>query len=254
VESITVAVKTHRCHVPDITGTRVTLPESEAHHVRHVLRLDTGADVRVFDGRGREWQARIVDAGRREVTVDLLESISPAPEPPVALTLVVALLKGDQMSNVVRDATALGVSRIVPCVSSHVAVPAAARLTGARDRLSRIAASSAAQCGRAVVPVVADVARFDDLMADPEAGLRIICVEPALDAGRGFWPDRASRPSVATLFVGPEGGWSEREVIQAREARALVLSLGPRTLRAEVAPTVALSVLWARWGWERSDP
>jgi 16S rRNA (uracil1498-N3)-methyltransferase len=243
-------VKTHRCYVPDITGTHATLPETEAHHVRHVLRLEPGADLIVFDRLGREWLARIVAADRRDVTVELREPRTPVAEPPVAVTLVVGLLKGDQMSNVVRDATALGVSRIVPCVSSHVALPAAARLTSARDRLTRIAASSAAQCGRAVVPLVADVAWFEDVMADPEAGLRVICVEPALDVEPAPWPETLPRPKVATLFVGPEGGWSDREVLLAREAGAVALSLGPRTLRAELAPTVALSVLWTRWGWE----
>ncbi|MCC7044817.1 MAG: 16S rRNA (uracil(1498)-N(3))-methyltransferase [Acidobacteria bacterium] len=242
-------MKTHRCYVPDITGARATLPETEAHHVRHVLRLEPGDDLIVFDRQGREWLARIVAAGRRDVTVDLLEPRTPVAEPPVAMTLVVGLLKGDQMSNVVRDATALGVSRIVPCVSSHVALPAAARLTGARERLTRIATSSAAQCGRAVVPMVAEVARFEDVLADPGAGLRIICVEPALDVEPAPWPGSTPRPDVATLFVGPEGGWSDREALLAREAGALTLSLGPRTLRAELAPTVALAVLWARWGW-----
>jgi 16S rRNA (uracil1498-N3)-methyltransferase len=241
-------VKTHRCYVPDIADTRVTLPESEAHHVRHVLRLEAGADVIVFDGRGHEWLARIATAGRREVTVDLLEPRTPVAEPPVAVSLVVGLLKGDQMNNVVRDATALGVSRIIPVVSTHVALPAAARQTGARDRLARIAASSAAQCGRAVVPAVAEVAPFDAVMADPDAGLRIICVEPAFDLEDAPWLASTPRPAAATLFVGPEGGWSDREVRLAREAGARTLSLGPRTLRAELAPSVALSVLWASWG------
>jgi 16S rRNA (uracil1498-N3)-methyltransferase len=214
-----------------------------------VLRLDTGADVRIFDGHGREWRGRIVALSRREVLVDLLEPVAPVQEPPVTINLVVGLLKGDQMSDVVRDATALGVCRIVPCVSSHVAVHSAARRTLAVDRLARIAASSASQCGRARVPVVEDVRSFSDLIVDPSGGLRVICVEPSLGAITRPLPEGPGRPAVATLFIGPEGGWAPAELSQADGAGAIFLSLGPRTLRAELAPTVALSVLWARWGW-----
>jgi len=242
-------VKTHRCYVPDITGGRVTLPDYEAHHVRHVLRLGTGADICVFDGRGREWRGRLVDGARREVAVDLGDAVTPVAEPPVAITLVVGILKGDQMSNVVRDATALGVSRIVPCLTAHVAVSPAARRAFTGDRLLRVAASSAAQCGRAVVPRVDEIQSYQALIVEPDAGLRVMCVEPLLGSSDRPRFIGADCPVTATLFVGPEGGWSASEVALARDAGALLLSLGPRTLRAEIAPTVALSVLWASWGW-----
>jgi 16S rRNA (uracil1498-N3)-methyltransferase len=154
------------------------------------------------------------------------------------------------MSTVVRDATALGVGRIVPCVSTHVALPSVARRSVTIDRLARIAASSAAQCGRAVVPEVDEVRTFEELIGDPAAGLRIMCAEPTFGPGEGPLPGGTSRPAVATLFVGPEGGWAATEVARARDAGAVFLSLGPRTLRAELAPTVALTVLWAQWGWQ----
>jgi 16S rRNA (uracil1498-N3)-methyltransferase len=242
-------VKRNRCYVPDASGDRVTLPEAEAHHVRQVLRLAAGTEVLVFDGHGGQWRARVRTLDRQQVVVDLLEPFAAAPEPPVRVTLAVGLLKGDQMSTVVRDATALGVDRIVPCVSSHVALPTAARRTIAIERLARIAASSATQCGRAVVPVVGSVQRFEDLIGDPTTGLRIMCAEPAWGATESSLPDRAVRPDVATVFIGPEGGWSNAEVVAARQAGAVFLSLGPRTLRAEIAPTVGLSLLWAHWGW-----
>lgn len=222
------------------------LPDAEAHHVRRVLRLSDGDALRVFDGRGREWQARLRFIGRHDVEVDLLDAVTPVPEPAVAVTLAVGLLKGDQMSSVVRDATALGVARIVPVASAHVVVPAAARQAGFIDRLTRIASSSAAQCGRAVVPQITGVTAFDDLFHDAVTPApRFMCVEP------GLAKDEArTRPSElvdrATVIVGPEGGWSEEELARARAAGASMLSLGPRTLRAELAPTVALSVLSAR--------
>lgn len=242
-------MKRHRCYVPGASGDRVTLPEAEAHHVRQVLRLPAGTEVLVFDGHGGQWRARVHTVDRRQVVVELLEPLAATPEPPVRVTLAVGLLKGDQMSTIVRDATALGVHRIAPCVSSHVALPAAARRV-APERFARIAASSAAQCGRAVIPVVDEVRSFDDLIGDATAGLRVMCVEPEHEAPPALVSVGTDRPVAAMLFVGPEGGWTDAEVARARAAGAVSLSLGPRTLRAEIAPTVALAVLWARWGWQ----
>jgi len=232
--------------VPDISGDRIVLPEVEAHHVIHVLRLRAGADVTVFDGCGRQWRGRIHAVSRREVSVDLVETQMPLPEPSIVVTLAVGLLKGDQMSSVIRDATALGVCVIAPFVSSHVALPADAWRTRAIERWGRIASSSAAQCGRAVVPVIHDVVRFEDVLGDATLGVKVMCVEP----GAGelvVLPDGEPSTGTAVVFVGPEGGWSADEVAAAAAAGAHSLNLGPRTLRAELAPAVALAVLWERW-------
>src|SRR5262245_11987308 len=117
-----VAVMTPRVHAPvPPAATSIELPEDDAHHLRHVLRLATGADVRVFDGAGHEWAGRVVLA-RSKVVVEGLKPVAPVAEPRVRLTLCVGLLKGDQMDTVVRDATAMGVSSIVPVITAHVAL------------------------------------------------------------------------------------------------------------------------------------
>src|SRR5438093_720019 len=100
-----------RFHVPDARpdNTRVTLCKEEAHHFLHVLRLEPGAAIGVFDGRGREWTARAISPAKRgDVAVELIAEVPPAPEPPVRVTLGVGVLKGDHMDGVVRDATMLG--------------------------------------------------------------------------------------------------------------------------------------------------
>ena len=206
--------------------------------------MAAGDAIGVFDGAGREWHARIHRLDRHVVEVDLLDAVTPVAEPSLAVTLAIGYLKGDQMSTVVRDATALGVARIVLLATSHVAVPAAARQGSVVDRLTHIAASSSAQCGRAVVPEIDGVTPLDALLDDARwPGTRVVCVEPALaGAAEGLvpWPGGGDR---VTLFVGPEGGWSTDELARFRAAGAFALSLGPRTLRAELAPTVALARL-----------
>ena len=232
----------------DAGDTTVTLASDESHHLAHVLRLEAGDAVRVFNGRGQEWAARVAGRARRGIDVELLQPVTPAHEPPVRLTLAMAVLKGDQMDTVIRDATMMGVAAIVPMVSAHVAVPARAWQTGrGPERWRRVAIASVKQCGRAVVPDIAEVQSFAEVMAAAHAELTLMAIEPAAGAALEPLPERA--PASALALIGPEGGWSQEEVERGIAGGSVPVSLGPRTLRAETAPIVLLSSLWARWGW-----
>lgn len=233
-------------------ATTVVLPAEEAHHLRHVLRLGEGAELSVFNGRGRQWTGRVLSADRHgTIAVELLGELAPPSEPAVRVTLGIGLLKGDQMDAVVRDATMLGVARIVPVVSSHVVVPARAwRGDAALARWHRVAVSSAKQCGRAVVPQITAASRFDEVLAGTDEDVRLICVEPSHGGAAISVMETDARPGTALALVGPEGGWSAAELTAAEARGFRRLHLGPRTLRAETAPTVLLSALWTAWGWD----
>lgn len=241
---------TPRLFVSDAAGGAVVaLPADESHHVKNVLRLTAGASVRVFNGRGAEWDGHVETASRGAVMVAIGVPVTPTPEPPVRVTLAIGLLKGDQMDTVVRDATMLGAAAFVPMTSNHVAASwSDARLESARERWQRVAIASARQCGRAFVPEIGAARAFDDLI-DATSGAIVMCVEPAASV-RQLGDGRAvQRPSSALVCVGPEGGWSGREIARAQGVGARLLHLGPRTLRAETAPVVALTSLWSEWGW-----
>jgi len=233
----------------DASARAVQLSADETHHLMRVLRLGVGDAVTVFDGRGHEWSGRVAATGRAVATVELGLPASPVVEPPVRVSLAVGLLKGDQMDAVVRDATMLGVAEIIPLASAHVALPAAARRSaGALERWRRVAIASAKQCGRAVVPAVAPVTPFEKVIGPREAQLTLMCVEPARAAG-GPAAVSGVAPAEALVLVGPEGGWAEDEIARAAYCGARLMHLGPRTLRAETAPTIALTALWSVWGW-----
>src|SRR4051812_23498770 len=102
----------HRCYLPAMAGPVVDLPDEEAHHLTRVLRVRTGDPIVVFDGRGHEWDAVVAEIVRHGVRVRVGQMRMPAAEPPVRVTLALAVLKGDQMTTVVRDATAMGVHTI----------------------------------------------------------------------------------------------------------------------------------------------
>ena len=149
----------HRFFAPSLDpgDDTVRLPRDEAEHLMRVLRLDVGDTVAVFDGRGHEFLARVAVAARGDVRVQLLSRADAAPEASTPITLVQAVLKGDRMDEIVRDAVMLGVTAIQPIVTRRTEITIAALLRGARvERWSRVALASAKQSRRAVLPEIRD--------------------------------------------------------------------------------------------------
>jgi 16S rRNA (uracil1498-N3)-methyltransferase len=226
--------------------TSITLPEEEGAHLARVLRLEPGHQIRVFDGRGNEWLASVEQVGRRETNVRLLERVTPAPEATVFITLALAVLKGEKMDAVVRDAVMLGVRAIQPIVTARTELSRAdVERSGRVERWQRIAVASAKQCGRAVVPELRPVRALAQVIpCDP---LGILLTEPRPDARPSSLRDVPSAPS-ATVLVGPEGGWTDEELHHAQASGVILLTLGAQTLRADAAPLVALTALRVCWG------
>lgn len=241
----------HRFFAPalDPGDETATLPRDEGEHLTRVLRLGVGDTVSVFDGRGHEFLAKVANVARRDVRVQILSRVEPAPEPAVALTLAQAVLKGDKMDAVIRDATMMGVAAVRPVITERTVVPrGAAEQPGVQTRWHRIAVASAKQCGRAVVPSIEPAWTLDALIADsgPAGARRFLLIEPFV--AEQSLPIDAATPASALILIGPEGGWAPDEVTRALAAGFHPLSLGARTLRAESAPLAALSVL--SWIWK----
>src|SRR4029077_2267796 len=111
----------HRFFAPSLDpgDEAVTLPREEGEHLTRVLRMGVGDEVAVFDGRGHEFSARVVSVERRDVRVQLVSRLDPAVEPAVPITLAQAVIKGDKMDDIVRDAVMLGVAAVQPLVTSR---------------------------------------------------------------------------------------------------------------------------------------
>jgi 16S rRNA (uracil1498-N3)-methyltransferase len=235
---------------PLVAGGLVMLPPDEAHHLRHVLRLGVGADVALFDGRGIEFLGRVERVGRGGVQVRLVTPREATPEPRVRLRLAQAVLKGDAMDGVIRDATMIGAAAVQPLISARTQVrPGAARHAQLVDRWRRICVASARQCRRAVVPDIEPPCTLAAFLAVETAAVRFVLVEPAAArAGTQADPRTMAAPPEAAVLVGPEGGWSSEELAAARAAGFQPLTLGRRTLRADAAPIAALTVLQFLWG------
>lgn len=244
-------VSPHRFFAPalDPGDDAVDLPRDEAEHLTRVLRLGPGDTVSVFNGRGDEFLARVLTAARRDARVQVLTRTRPAPESTTPITLVQAVLKGDKMDDVVRDAVMLGVTAVQPIVTRRTEVTVAAILRGARvERWQRIALASAKQSRRAVLPDILVPLTFETWLDEPVPDVRLMCAEPGIEGVEPIGALRDERvPATASLVVGPEGGWDGAECDAARMKSLRLVSLGGRTLRADAVPIAALSILQFLW-------
>jgi 16S rRNA (uracil1498-N3)-methyltransferase len=228
---------------------RVTLTADEARHLRDVLRLRRDDIVHVFDGRGKEFRCVVFQVTRTNVELEVLEPSDPASaESPLDLTLVLALLKGEKFDLVVQKATELGVNRIVPMLTKHADI----HLRDASDsqkrveRWQRIALEAAKQSGRAVVPDVGQPIPFSELIQRGDGMCRLMFSERG---GISMAEHPQSHPHAQIVsLIGSEGGWSDEEIEQARDAGWEIITLGGRILRAETAAIATTALLQHRYG------
>lgn len=228
------------------TGGRVELPENSMRHAR-VLRVKAGAEVRLFDGRSREADGRVVSFTRDELVCDAGAVVEvPVPEPRVHVLLGVS--KGVKLEGAVRMLSEMGVFAIHPVVCERsVARPsdADARV----ERLRRIALEACAQSGQSRAPDVHEVARLLEASAGAsDAPVRVVFWEDGatdLDAAASKWGMRARE---AWIVIGPEGGIAQAEIAALVAQGYSSVNLGPMRLRVETATPVAVALVLDRLG------
>lgn len=233
---------THRRTVPqflvspeDIDGTSFHLSGDEARHLLQVHRARSGDAVRLFDGRGRRFAARIDSVEGRAVRGTVLEELPEAP-PPRRLTLHLSLLPRARFELALEQGTELGVAAFQPVAAARDT----ARLgdpARRRERWRRVLLASSKQCLRARLPELLEPAPLAAALAAAAGAARLL----AWEGERRTALEELLPPAGAAvhLFVGPEGGFSEAEVAAARAAGARTFTLGPSVLRSETAALAA---------------
>lgn len=231
----------------------ITLEADEARHLRDVLRLKPGDEIYVFDGRGREFQCTIIESSKDSAKLRIISEATPArPESPLALTLAVALLKGEKFDWVTQKVTELGVSRIVPVMTTLADI----RLRDGSDankrvhRWQRIALEAAKQSGRALVPEVSEPMSFASLVTGSELQdhPKVMFSERGGQSFSDLKMNLAESPQTIVALVGSEGGWTDEEISLAREYKWSIVTLSGRTLRAETAAITATILLQHAFG------
>lgn len=238
-------MRLHRFYINKIIDNEEVVIDDDRliHQWRNVFRFNVGGEVILFDGSGFEYDCLIEKMNNKEAVlriVDKRKGVVPERE----VFLYQSLIKKDKMEWVVEKATELGVSKIVPIISER------SEKKGFNiERAQKIAIEASEQCGRADVPTVEGIQKLEYVMEN--CGGEIIIFDP-----RGLSMNHeseifnhendfrtsllASRNSVS-IFIGPEGGWTEKEIERFKQADAKIFSLGNLTLRAETAVIVAIS-------------
>ena len=163
-------------------GARAVLTDAEARHARQILRLRSGDRVGLFDGAGVEVVAEVVGPEGQTLVLRVLEARTPSLELPIRIVIAPAVLKGDAMDALVRDAAMLGAHAIAPVITARTVIPGrAGHAPGVVERWGRIALASAKQCGRSVLPIIEPARPLAEAIADPVWGdaTRLILCEPA---------------------------------------------------------------------------
>lgn len=219
-----------RFYSPDLDG----LDAVARKHAR-VLRLRAGDRVVLFDGRGREARAAIVDLEDGRCAIEAIERVERMRP---ALALVQCVPKGSKLDDIVRMATEIGATAIHLAISERsVPRPDDARAPKQLERLARIAEEAARQSLRADVPAVIAPAPLADVLARaPQAATRVAF---AIDGA----PLEAARADEAWIAIGPEGGLAPAEIARARALGWAVAKIEGPVLRVETAAPVALALV-----------
>ena len=228
-------------------GQEVLLPEQAGEHVARVLRLEHGHPLILFNGDGREYDARLTTLAKRAVSAEIIAVREVDREAPLRLTLAQGIARGEKMDWILQKATELGVSRIVPLVTERTEV----KLD--EDRAERrlahwhsVVAGACEQCGRTRLPVLEPPQRLDRWLGSlgEDAAIRLAL----LPEGDTHLQQLPQMDNGALLVVGPEGGFSEHDIVLLAQGRFRGLRLGPRILRTETAGVAALAALQALYG------
>jgi 16S rRNA (uracil1498-N3)-methyltransferase len=240
-----------RAYTPDVAAeaTEIRLSADESHHLVTVNRCGRGDPVIAFDGRGHEWLCECTDPGKAAATLRVKES-RPAALRSHEITLAQALPKGSTMDDIVRQATEVGASRIVPLTSERTQV----HLDGDRadkkvGKWHTASIEAAKQCGNPWLPEILPVQNFAAFLSSAkDYDLKLVA---SLHAGAMSlkkillqFREKHGRPPRKVLWlVGPEGDFSSTEMTAAVMAGFAPVSLGPLVLRCDTAAIYALSAI-----------
>lgn len=229
---------------------------SDAHHLKTVLRLNTGDLIVVFDGQGREFQGRISNFRPDGVQISLVSQLTPNTESHLTLTLAQGYLKDKKMDPLVRPLTEMGIHQWIPFRAKRsVAVPNQARFLARHARWEKLTQEAVKQCGRCKPMVIEPAASFADVLKlSRPFDLKLIFHEKTQSISLAQYQGHPSANML--ILIGPEGGFAPEEVAMAEQAGFGAVGMGPRVLRAETAALAAAALVqyvFGDWGPLRRD-
>ena len=224
--------------------TTLNLPDNIIRHI-HVLQLNAGDSITLFNGTGNDFAATLQTIGKRHAECHIHAQRQPENESPLAITLVQAISSGERMDFTLQKSVELGVRAIQPIISERCVV----RLSGERadkrvQRWQDIVIAACEQSGRSIVPTVQPIVSFSDYLRQMPPELHLMMSLRRATTLRDITP----APQTLRLMIGPEGGWTPAEEQAALAAGVQTITLGKRVLRTETAAMAAIAAMQVLWG------
>jgi 16S rRNA (uracil1498-N3)-methyltransferase len=238
----------HRFFIPPewIRDDQIVFKDETARQMRHVLRIRNGETVIVLDNLGNEFEVEITQPGE-PMSGRIVSKSKNKAEPPINLTLLVALAQREKMEWILQKGTEVGVSRFISVVTERSLVQDVNAIKGKMDRWRTILREAAEQSGRGIIPELSDAISFKNslgLIAEFDLGLVAWEQEQEISLNSVF----ASKQSKKVgLMIGPEGGFTTQEYKEAIKNGWKSISLGKRILRMETAAVVASALIIAHY-------
>ena len=223
---------------------QITLTSQQQHYLFRVLRLQKGDKFIAMDGMGKWWLSQL-----NECNAEILQQLTVETELPIAVTLIVALPKGNAFDEIVRCCTELGVTCIAPVISDRTLLkPSSQKL----ERWRRISLEAAEQSERTKIPQILEPVTFNQIFSSFINFEKYICVARGnsphlLECLNNQGDIKNSSPEKKSVVIatGTEGGWTKKEAEIALQNGFKQVSLGRRILRAFTAPIVVMSLISA---------
>ncbi len=200
------------------------------HQIQKVLMLSEGQKLILCDGKGREAEASILSMDKKMITVAVERVTDLKNEPEREIVLYLSIIKKENFDMVVQKATEVGVRQIIPLISKRT-IKQDVKI----DRLRQIAKEAAEQSGRGMIPLIHEPMKWTTAMDHSKDNL-VNLFYHTIEKGDGIPQGFKKKIGV---WIGPEGGWDDEEVDEAKKANFLMAELGPLTLRAETAAIIA---------------
>ena len=231
----------------NFSGDSVILRGTDASHIRNVLRLKAGDNIQVLDGKGSLYLVQLTDVKAQLVKGEIISSEKVNTESPLKIHLGQSLIKGNKFDDVLRKSVELGVETITPLMTERTVVKSDSDKKIARWQ--KIVEESCKQCGRSSIPKVSKSVIKLDVFCQQRSEIDLKLMFWELENENGLKDINLEKPPYSvSVLIGPEGGFTIKEVKKVRSHGFQTVGLGPRILRAETAPLVVLSLLQSKWG------
>lgn len=227
----------------DISDNTAIITGEDVKHISRVLRMAPGDKVMICDGVGYQYLAEIAEISKDDVRLSILSAERCASEPHQRITLYQGLPKGDKMELIVQKCVELGISEIVPAAAERSVVKVKpGEFGGKRTRYQRVAYEAAKQCGRGIIPEIAELTTFKAADFSRHDLIIIAYEDEKSKTLKSLLKDNLSAKDIAVV-IGPEGGLERCEVDTLIQKGGTAVTLGPRILRTETAGMAALAMI-----------